>query len=277
MDMLEKIHAAANSIEQADALIVTAGAGMGVDSGLPDFRGVSGFWRAYPMYERLGLQFEEAANPQHFKRDPAFGWGFYGHRLNLYRSTQPHAGFAMLRAWVDKFQLDLFVVTSNVDGQFQLAGYPDDSIWEIHGSINHLQCVRPCNEKIWENHDSIAIDNVEMRADTYPKCPDCGSVARPNILMFGDWDWLSWRSDEQQQRFQAFVNRNRERRVVIIELGAGTALPTIRHLSERLATQLSGRCIRINPREPEISAPNISLPGGALESLHQIDALLKNS
>ena len=58
---------------------------MGVDSGLPDFRGTQGFWRAYPLYAKLGLDFASMANPRWFTTDPAFAWGFYGHRLELYR------------------------------------------------------------------------------------------------------------------------------------------------------------------------------------------------
>src|SRR5512134_3647328 len=96
----EIVARAADALASARALVVTAGAGMGVDSGLPDFRGDQGFWKAYPMYERLGLSFVDAANPEHFERDPAFGWGFYGHRLALYRRTVPHEGFAVLRRWI---------------------------------------------------------------------------------------------------------------------------------------------------------------------------------
>src|SRR5690348_10067591 len=76
---------AARAIADADAMLIAAGAGMGVDSGLPDFRGPEGFWRAYPAFAALGLRFEEVANPSWFRRDPALAWGFYGHRLNLYR------------------------------------------------------------------------------------------------------------------------------------------------------------------------------------------------
>src|SRR5512136_733689 len=118
MDLPALYSQAAAAIRQARALVITAGAGMGVDSGLPDFRGERGFWNAYPMYERLGIGFVDAANPAHFGADPAFGWGFYGHRTNLYRETVPHAGFYLILEWCRRFGLDLFVVTSNVDGQF---------------------------------------------------------------------------------------------------------------------------------------------------------------
>jgi NAD-dependent SIR2 family protein deacetylase len=66
---------------------------------MSDFRGPEGFWRNYPPYAKLGLSFEQLANPEWFKRDPALAWGFYGHGLELYRRTTPHAGFAWLRRW----------------------------------------------------------------------------------------------------------------------------------------------------------------------------------
>jgi NAD-dependent SIR2 family protein deacetylase len=52
---------AAKALEGAEALIIGAGAGMGVDSGMPDFRGPEGFWKAYPPYAKLGLRFEQVA------------------------------------------------------------------------------------------------------------------------------------------------------------------------------------------------------------------------
>lgn len=65
---------AAEIVADADALLVTAGAGMGVDSGLPDFRGTDGFWRAYPALGRRGLQFHQVASPRTFETDPALAW-----------------------------------------------------------------------------------------------------------------------------------------------------------------------------------------------------------
>lgn len=266
---------AARAVEKAEVLIVTAGAGMGVDSGLPDFRGNSGFWQAYPPYARLGLSFTECANPEHFRRDPAFGWGFYGHRTNLYRETVPHDGFHTLQRWAAVNAIPTFVVTSNVDGQFQKAGFAEESILEVHGSIHWLQCLAPCNDTIWPNGERITVDERTMRAAQVPRCPSCGGVSRPNILMFGDWSWLPERTHAQERRFRQILDEYADRRMVVIEMGAGSAVPTIRATSERIGWRYPHAVvIRINPREPEIQPPHLSLPCGALEGLRRIDALL---
>src|ERR1043165_8201794 len=137
-------HRAAAAITAADALLVTAGAGMGVDSGMPDFRGPEGFWRAYPAYRALGLRFEQMANPQWFTKDPALAWGFYGHRMILYRRTQPLAGFAILRRWSERMKHGAFVFTSNVDCHFQRSGFDRDRLVECHGTLERFQCTTHC-------------------------------------------------------------------------------------------------------------------------------------
>jgi len=71
---------ASRAIHSADAIFFTSGAGLGVDSGLPDFRGPQGFWKAYPPLSKLGLQFQEVSNPMWFIKDPTFAWGFWSHR-----------------------------------------------------------------------------------------------------------------------------------------------------------------------------------------------------
>ena len=114
---------AADLISQADALIITAGAGMGVDSGLPDFRSKDGFWKAYPALGWDNIDFVSIACPEAFRTQPRRAWGFYGHRLNLYRATQPHAGFQILKRWGYNMPLGCAVFTSNIDGQFQKAGF----------------------------------------------------------------------------------------------------------------------------------------------------------
>ncbi len=267
----ERFQRAAESIKEARTLVITAGAGMGVDSGLPDFRGDKGFWNAYPMYQRLGINFIGAANPANFEGDPAFGWGFYGHRTNLYRETVPHEGFHILKQWAERFALETFVVTSNVDGQFQKAGFGEDRILEVHGSIHHLQCLKPCTMAIWNNDEQISVDFETMRAQHVPQCRHCGGPARPNILMFGDYSWISDRTGDQEEHFDAFLDARRGQPMAVVEMGAGTAIPTIRYMSERLGSRNDATVIRINPREPQISPPHIGLSCGAVEGLRRID------
>lgn len=274
MSLQDRFEKAAAAIKGASAMTVTAGAGMGVDSGLPDFRGDQGFWNAYPMYQRLGINFIGAANPANFEADPAFGWGFYGHRTNLYRETKPHRGFRLLQDWAARYNQDSFVITSNVDGQFQKAGYRQDQVLEVHGSIHHLQCLIPCCNEIWDNAETIPLDLDTMRARHVPACRFCQGTARPNILMFGDYSWLPQRTHGQEMRLDNFLNQHRGQPLVIIEMGAGTAIPTIRHMSEQIGRRPEATVIRINPREAHIAGGHISLPCGALAGLEGIEKSL---
>ena len=266
---------AADAISRATALVIAAGAGMGVDSGLPDFRGNDGFWNAYPPYRRLGMQFQQMANPDSFATDPAIGWGFYGHRLNLYRRTAPHAGFTTLRQWAERMRDGHFVFTSNVDGHFQRAGFHGDHVLECHGSILHLQCEHPCGADIWPADGvMVTIDESTMRAaDPLPRCRRCGGIARPNVLMFGDWSWISSRTSEQETRYENWLRTFDPIGLVVIELGAGSAVPTVRIQSEHLQEN-GATLVRINPREPQGPRGTISIASGALAAIQAIDAII---
>lgn len=272
---------AAAAISAADAILITAGAGMGVDSGLPDFRGPEGFWRAYPAYGKLGLRFEEMANPKWFKLDPHLAWGFYGHRMNLYRGTEPHAGFRVLRRWADSKEHGGFVYTSNVDCHFQRSGFSRDRLVECHGTLEFLQCTAACGAGVFPaERASVHVDKETFRAsDPLPSCPKCGALARPNVLMFGDWEWDSSLTEQQETRFTAWILpiRRRGARLAVIELGAGTGVPTVRMASERAAGSGASTLIRINLREPQVPAGHIGVAEGALAALTAIDERLSSS
>jgi NAD-dependent SIR2 family protein deacetylase len=271
MSQLE-LRRAAQVLRSADALLIGAGAGMGVDSGLPDFRGNEGFWKAYPPYAKLGLDFASMANPRWFERDPEFAWGFYGHRLGLYRSTTPHPGFALLRGWAARMRHGAFVFTSNVDGQFQKAGFPEERMVEVHGSIHFAQCLGgSCRELTPATPYTVDVDPETFRArPPLPTCPSCGSLLRPNILMFGDWGWDGSRAQAQEHRLGQWLEAVRPGKLAIVECGAGTAIPSVRRFCEHAAAASGGTLIRINVREPEVPAGGISLPLKALQALKGI-------
>ena len=262
---------------EASALLIGAGAGMGVDSGLPDFRGTQGFWRGYLPFAKLGLDFFDMANPRWFGSDPEFAWGFYGHRLNLYRATEPHSGFSILKRWGEQMANGFFVFTSNVDGQSQKAGFDEDCVVECHGSIHHLQCASPCGSDIW-SADSIEVgvdENTFRARQPLPLCPRCGDAARPNVLMFEDSGWLGERSLDQDERFGAWQQHALQDKLVVVELGAGTAVPSVRWQCERAADWPGTTLIRINPGEAQGPADVISISRGALEALQVIDAKVR--
>lgn len=280
MSLEEDLKRAAEIIEEAGALFVCAGAGMGVDSGLPDFRGNEGFWKAYPPIAKLGKSFVEMANPVWFQQNPKLAWAFYGHRLNLYRSTAPHKGFLQLLKMGEGKPGGYFVFTSNVDGQFQKGGYSTRHIEECHGSIHHFQCVRPCSDTIWEARDLDVIvdeDSFEAR-EPLPRCVKCGNLARPNILMFGDWAWIAARSLSQRERLARWLETisSKSFLLAVVEVGAGEAVPTVRNQAEYVARRLKARLIRINPRDYQVpDKTHVSLPLGGAEALDGISRRLR--
>lgn len=275
MNRAVEIDAAAAAVASADSLLITAGAGMGIDSGLPDFRGNEGFWRAYPALGRARLDFYEMASPASFRARPQMAWGFYGHRLDLYRRTVPHPGFELLRQWGDRKPRGSFVFTSNVDGQFQKAGFATDRVYEYHGSIHHLQCLDACDGRIWSAADftpDVDDDACTLRNEV-PRCPRCGALARPNILMFGDGEWLAQRTDVQARTLEAWLAT--VRRPAIVELGAGTAVPSVRSFSERAARRFAVPLIRINLREPTVPRDGgVGIAESALAALTAIGQAL---
>lgn len=256
---------------QADALLIAAGAGMGCDSGLPDFRGAEGFWRAYPALANSGMVFSEIANPQAFEANPKLAWGFYGHRLKLYRSTIPHSGFASLLKISKRLAHGEFVVTSNVDGQFQKAGFDPSRVLEIHGSIHRLQCCTPCRDTVWSADRLVpqVDDGTCLWTAQLPQCDRCHGIARPNILMFDDWYWLDQRRVTQESAFDVW--KQAAQRPVVIEVGAGLAIPSIRHISQNQRAPV----IRINPRDHQLpEGLGVSLALGAREAIEMIETEL---
>ncbi|MGT0191447.1 Sir2 family NAD-dependent protein deacetylase [Burkholderia pyrrocinia] len=158
--------------------------------------------------------------------------------------------------------------TSNVDGQFQKAGFDEKRILECHVSIHRLQCSRPCSPDTWSadyldpevNEEHCGLVSALLR------CPKCGGVARPNILMLNDDDWNDYAVRRRRMRFEAWLLS--VERMVVVELGAGRTISTVRNLSEWSGPHV----IRINADEYGIEPKTgIGIRGCALDVLRQLD------
>jgi NAD-dependent deacetylase len=145
---------------------VLTGAGVSTESGIPDFRSASGVWAQYDPYE--------VASIDGFRRDPARAWEFYGRRLGVLAGVMPNAAHEAL-AWLERRGLLQAVITQNVDGLHQRAGSRD--VVEVHGTIATASC--------------SGCGRTYQRADVtrllpLPACESCGSVLKPDVVMFGE-------------------------------------------------------------------------------------------
>jgi len=228
------------------------------------------------------------------EKNPHLVWGFHGHRMKLYQDATPHHGYALLQQWGETKNGNLFAITSNVDGHFLKAGWDEKKFLEVHGSFYTLQCKNPLScdgdEQVWklekEVLDKLDVDPVSYEAaDPLPACKFCGGLARVNALLFYDSYWVSLRSDEQESNWSNWFANNRGKKIVVIEIGAGLAIPTIRRLSESVVNKglSNSKLIRINLRDfnadalsPDQRADNyLGLPCTGLYALQKIEKYLK--
>lgn len=293
-----ELQRAATLITNASAVLIIAGAGIGVDSGLPDYRGPQGFWKAYPKLVNKGMSLEDMSHPDWFMKDPVAAWGFYGHRAQLYDNAKPHKGFRCLKKIVELKNENYFVFTSNIDNQFQVAGFDENKIFEAHGSLVHFQCVDEQCSEVWHADGDIPASNSDFQATgDLPNCPNCGASARPNVSMFGDTNltWKDSRASQQKYQFMSWLRRAvgtleqsparrstrrshvADQKVVILEIGCGVSLHSLRYEAELLISLKpeTVNCIRINPVNHQINGEsNVGIGLGSLESLIEIAKLM---
>ncbi|WP_244815349.1 Sir2 family NAD-dependent protein deacetylase [Caballeronia sp. Lep1P3] len=237
---------------------------MSVDSGLPAFRGSDGLWTALLPEGMSEREVGSLTQGDCFVIRPEQAWTFYGHALDACRHATPHDGYRLIRAWAADKRHGAFAYTSNVDGQFQTAGFPDDRVVECHGTIHSLQCTVPCTQSLWHT------GRVSREAgDALPACIHCGALARPNFLMFSDVDWVPVRTATQQANLRKW--RADIERPVVLEIGAGLAVPSIRLFAETFGAPL----IRINLEDERVDrVTDVGIRGTALAVLREIDAAL---
>jgi NAD-dependent SIR2 family protein deacetylase len=228
-----------------DALIITAGAGMSTDCGLPDYKGSEKWENKLPIVKKLNLKYTDLADPKWFYTKPEIGWGFYGARLQMYNDAVPHQGYHDLLEFAKKMPFGYGVITSNVDTLFRRAGFSSEKTEQLHGSIIKAQCTYNCNEEIWD----IDPSDFQFKNDfatKYPHCPKCKKPARPNILLFRDHGWNPAITIKERFRINEWMADLKDKNVLVLEIGAGMTIPTIRLTSQSLTEKLDADFLRIN-------------------------------
>lgn len=164
LDALLSVH------EHQQGVAVLTGAGVSKESGIPTFRDAqTGMWANYNP--------EDLATREGFLRDPAMVWDWYDFRRNKVWDCQPNAGHEALAELEASFA-DFTLITQNIDGLHKAAG--SRNILELHGNIFRSKCL--------ERNHPVSLDLLSdtARAERPPRCPQCNSMVRPDVVWFGE-------------------------------------------------------------------------------------------
>lgn len=148
------------------SIVVLTGAGISAESGIPTFRGPDGLWEGHDPHQ--------LATPRAFRRNAELVWRFYSWRRELVASRSPNAAHKLL-AEIESLPTQVVIITQNVDGYHQKAG--SKNVLELHGSLWRLKCSR-CPAS-WDDFQ-VPFPNLP------PTCPECGEMARPGVVWFGE-------------------------------------------------------------------------------------------
>jgi NAD-dependent deacetylase len=164
-----QLGALVDRIRAARRLTILTGAGVAAASGVPTFRGQDGLWR---QHRALDL-----ATPQAFARDPRLVWEWYAWRRATIAQCRPNRAHEVIATWTMR-NPHCRLVTQNVDDLHVRAG--STRLVRLHGSIWELSCWNRCaaSPKTWRDERPLQ--------DGMPSCPQCGGLARPAVVWFGE-------------------------------------------------------------------------------------------
>lgn len=217
----------------ADALVIGAGAGMSVGSGLRAYCGLAGRYEETDVFH---------ASAEQFDIDPQKAAERARAHLEEQAAAVPHAGYSALLSLSMELPYGAAVIITNVDGMFARVGFTDPTrtpMYEVHGNLAWSQCLYGC--------DTPAVFPSRAPEGGVTVCPTCHRVARPNPLMFADFAFNDTRRARQWNTLGEWFDRLPETaNVVVLEVGAGTTVPTIRRKCETFVHTNRWPLIRVN-------------------------------
>lgn len=263
-------------IKSSQTALFLTGAGMSADSGIPTFRDKEGYWRNFPAFKEKGLEAQELASPYSFEVRPQYAWAFYEWRRRNAHKNTPHEGYYVIVRMMKEIFEASFVHTTNTDGYHLRSGVAPTDVYEVHGSMWRLQCMRglACSYFVKENYDVplCDLDENTMIATNLPHCPVCASLLRPNILMFGDWDYVE--NEYQANNYYQFISDVKTPDVVFL-IGSSGAVPTNDYVANKLKFYGS-KVVTINPAREStcVCEPYIFLADTAKNALVKIASMI---
>lgn len=249
-----RLQNAKQAINHADYILIGAGAGLSTAAGL-EYGGKS-FQRDYKEFiEKYHFEDLYTASFYPFSSQEE-KWAFWARLIKLNRFGEPLKLYQELLELVkDK---KYFVITTNVDGQFETAGFDKERIFAVQGDYRYLQCENACHNKLYDNKEMVEewikhTENLKIPKQLVPKCPVCGGNMEMNLRkdanFVQDENWY-----KQAQKYDEFLDRIEDKNVVLLEIGVGFNTPgIIRFPFEQMTYQhLKTIFIRMNKDYPMV-------------------------
>lgn len=157
-------------------------------------------------------------------------WAWWSRHIYVNRYDQPN-----IKPYADLLELvkdkDYFVLTTNVDHQFQLAGFDKKRLFYTQGDYGLWQCSKPCHQKTYDNEETVCKmfteqKNMKIPSELIPYCPVCGAPMTMNLrsdnTFVQDEGWYT-----ASNRYEDFIRRHKDLHILFLELGVGANTPVI--------------------------------------------------
>lgn len=242
-------------IKNADAILIGAGAGLSSSAGI-DYSKYS-FSKNFPeLVKAYGMTDMYTSSFYDFDSEEE-RWSYWAKHINYSFIAPPP-----LKTYKELYELvknkNYFVITTNVDGQFEKSGFDKTRVFEVQGSYGKMQCSVGCHNRVYDNTKLVkkmleCKDNLKIDKELIPKCPVCGKNMEINIrkdsffIEDDNWHYLN-------DNYEKFIKNNIDKKMILIELGVGFNTPgIIRYPFDQLAYKYDNvTLIRINNKYPEI-------------------------
>jgi NAD-dependent SIR2 family protein deacetylase len=242
-------------LDNSDAIIIGAGAGLSTAAGVN--YGPYKFKENFKeLYDKYGFTDMYSSSFYEFKTEEE-RWSYWAKHINYLCLSMPKTPtYKQLYNLVkDK---NYFVVTTNVDRQFLKVGFDSSKVFEVQGALTKMQCAKACHNKLYDNTNLIKEmlkedSNCKIPSSLVPTCPVCGGKMEINLRKdnyFVEDDY--W--EEHKNSYEQFINTNKNKKILFLELGAGFNTPgIIRYPFEDLTRKLKDAyLIRINDKYANI-------------------------
>ncbi len=243
-----QLHEVAERLAAGKKNVALTGAGISVDSGIPDFRSPGGLWERYEIAEYGTIEA--------FNQDPVKVWSMLAEVDRVVDRAEPNPGHLSL-AKLEELGCLEGVITQNIDNLHQLAG--SKNVIEFHGNTTRLLCLT-CGLRI--GAEEVRQHMTPDSSDFPPRCPSCDSVLKPDVVMFGE------PIPDQPGRQAMDISDGADVFLVVgtsVNVAPASYLPSV--------AKNSGACVvEVNPEPTSLSngLAEFSLRGGAGEILPKL-------